>query len=213
MLRIFLIILICLSAKSIAQTVSGIVTDEDQNPLPAVVVINIQTEKKVSTTINGEFSIEALPNQELRFVRAGFERKSKTITQLNLSVIMNVSLIKGAQEIEEVEIKQIRLGDLKIDNKYFGAPKNEVVLNNKMREYHRQKSDISVMKAKSNEFVQPKGSGFEATKIGFKWEIFDFFLYLESNLSKDYFYSLGLTNLEIQPFVSFVLADFEKMKF
>lgn len=46
MLRIFLIILICLSAKSIAQTVSGIVTDEDQNPLPGVVVINIQTEKK-----------------------------------------------------------------------------------------------------------------------------------------------------------------------
>ena len=93
MLRIFLIILICLSAKSIAQTVSGIVTDEDQNPLPAVVVINIQTDKKVSTTMNGEFSIEASPNQELRFVRAGFERKSKTITQLNPSVIMNVSLI------------------------------------------------------------------------------------------------------------------------
>lgn len=183
MLRIFLIILICLSAKSIAQTVSGIVTDEDQNPLPAVVVINIQTDKKVSTTINGEFSIEASPNQELRFVRAGFERKSKTITQLNLSVIMNVSLIKGAQEIKEVEIKQKRSGDLKIDNKYFGPPKNGVVLNNKMREYHRQKSDISVMKAKSNEFVQPKGPGFEATKIGFKWGIFDFFLYLETLLS------------------------------
>mgnify|MGYP003618403267 FL=1 len=212
MLRLFLIILICLSAKSVAQTVSGIVTDEDQNPLPAVVVINIQTEKKVSTTIDGEFSIEASPNQELRFVRSGFERKSKIITQLNLSAKMNVSLIKRAQEIEEVEIKQKLSGDLKIDNKYLGPPKNEVALNNKIREYHRQKSDISVMKAKSNEFVQPKGPGFEATKIGFKWETFDFFLYLESNLGKDYFYSLGLTNLEIQPFVLFALADFEKFE-
>lgn len=210
MLRLFIIILICLSAESIAQNVSGIVTDEDHHPLPAVMVINIQTEKKVSTNINGEFSIESSPNQELRFVRAGFERKSKTVTQLDFSVTMNISLIKLAQEIEEVEIKQKLSGDLKIDNKYLGPPKNEVVLNNKIREYHRQKSDISVMKAKSNEFVQPKGPGFEATKIGFKWETFDFFLYLESNLGKEYFYSLGLTNLEIQPFVFFAMEDFEK---
>lgn len=101
MLRLFLIILICLSAKSVAQTVSGIVTDEDQNPLPAVVVINIQTEKKVSTTIDGEFSIEASPNQELRFVRSGFERKSKIITQLNLSAKMSVSLIKRAKKLKK----------------------------------------------------------------------------------------------------------------
>lgn len=208
--RFFLLVFFCFCTNAFAQIISGVITDEDQNPLAAVLVMNMSTDQKVLTNNNGEFSIRASANQELRFVRSGFERKSRILTELNLSTLITVFLVKNAQEIEAVEIKQKLSGDLLKDNKYLGPPKNEVALNNEIRKYQRQKSDISVTKTKNNEFIQPKGPGFETTKIGFKWETFDFFVYLENNLGKDYFESLGLTNLEIQPFVFFALGDFEK---
>jgi len=210
MFRVLVLVMTCLSGNIFSQKLSGVITDEDQNPIPAVLVMNMQTKQKTYTNFKGEFVIDVLPNIELRFVREGYERHSKIIKSPDFISPFFISLIRTVKEIEEVEIKQKLSGDLGKDNKYLGSPKNEVALNSKIREYQRQKSDISIMKAKGNEFVQPTGPGFEATKIGFKWESFDFFLYLESNLGEDYFYSLGLTNQQIQPFVFFALADFEK---
>ncbi|MEC5157652.1 carboxypeptidase-like regulatory domain-containing protein [Chryseobacterium sp. MP_3.2] len=61
----------CFSLQFFSQQLYGIVTDEDQNPLPAVLVFNLQTEKKAYTDLNGQFTIEAKPSQGLRFVREG----------------------------------------------------------------------------------------------------------------------------------------------
>lgn len=114
---VLLCLIFCFSSL-FSQEVSGIVTDEDQNPLPAVLVINMVTNQKVSTNLNGEFSINASLNNELRFVRKGFERNSKIVAQSDFSVSLKVSLIRTAQEIEEVQVSPLKLtGDLNTDSK------------------------------------------------------------------------------------------------
>ena len=114
---VFFCLLFCFSTLY-SQQVSGIVRDENQNPLPAVLVVNMATDEKVTTNLNGEFSINASINNELRFVRKGFERSSKNIVQLDFSFTLNVVLIRVAQEIEEVEVSPLKLtGDLNKDSK------------------------------------------------------------------------------------------------
>ena len=98
------------------QTFSGIVTDEDQNPLAAVLVFNLQTEQKVDTNLKGEFTIDATANNELRFIRAGFERSSKVIQQQDFNNPFIISLVRTIAEIEEVQITNLNLtGDLNTD--------------------------------------------------------------------------------------------------
>lgn len=210
MIRILIAFFLSISGVMFSQKVSGIVMDEEGNLLAATLVINVTTAERTLSNTKGEFSINASPDNELRLVRKGYERKSKIVVQLDFVVTFKVTLVKLAQEIEEVEIKQKLSGDLKTDNKYFGPPKDEIILNSQIRQYHRQKSDASVIQAKRNEFVQPKGQGFETAKIGFKWTDVDFSLYLNNSLGDDYFYSLGLTKLQIQSFIFFALVDFEK---
>ena len=77
---VLLCLMFCFS-NLFSQNVSGVVTNEDDNPIPAVLVINIITNQKTTTNLKGEFTIDASVNNELRFVRKGFERNAKVILQ------------------------------------------------------------------------------------------------------------------------------------
>lgn len=118
MFRYFCFLLLFLSAQLFSQTVTGIVTDEDLNAVPAVLVFNLQSEQKVYTDLEGKFSIKASVNDELRFVRQGFERESKVIQAYNFRNEISVRFIRTAVEIEVVEVSNIRLtGDLNKDSR------------------------------------------------------------------------------------------------
>ena len=118
MFRFFLIVLLCFSANAFAQTVSGTVTDEDQNALPAVLVFNLKTEQKTYTDVSGKFVIPANTNDELRFVRKGFERSSKVIRQADFLSLFFIMLKRDYEEIEEVQVSKIKLtGDLNTDSR------------------------------------------------------------------------------------------------
>lgn len=97
------------------KTVEGSITDEDGVALPAVMVMNISSEKKTYTASDGTFSIEAAPEDELRFVRSGYERSSiqaKYLTDKRSAI----KLIRIAEPIEEVEIANLT-GDIKKDSR------------------------------------------------------------------------------------------------
>lgn len=112
-----LIILLFFSAYLLSQQkISGRVADEDGISLPAVTVINMASDKKTYTTEDGTFSIEASsPNDEIRFVRNGFERSSVK-AGFGIGKLMDIRLTRMAQEIEEVEITKIT-GDLTKDSR------------------------------------------------------------------------------------------------
>lgn len=112
------LVLLLVSVSSFSQTVSGIVTDEDQRGLPAVLVINVQSGEKSYTDMNGAFTVKALPENELRFVREGFERSSEIIQPHHFGISISISLIRPVFEIQEVEIPAVRLsGDLAKDSR------------------------------------------------------------------------------------------------
>ncbi len=95
--------------------VEGSITDEDGVALPAVMVMNISSEKRTYTASDGTFSIEATPEDELRFIRSGYERasiKAKYLTDKKTAI----KLIRIAEQIEEVEIANLT-GDIKKDSR------------------------------------------------------------------------------------------------
>ncbi|QOW10852.1 hypothetical protein Q73A0000_11035 [Kaistella flava (ex Peng et al. 2021)] len=100
--RIYIIFIICFSSRLFSQQVSGIVTDEDQNLIPEVLVFNMKTEQKIYTNLAGEFTISASSNDELRFVRRGYERNLKVVTSQDFNIPFTIIIIRNSHEIEEV---------------------------------------------------------------------------------------------------------------
>ena len=113
----FFLFFLITSTSIFSQKVSGIVTDEEGNPLPATLVFNLQTEQKSYTDLKGSFSIDANPNQELRFIRVGFERFSKIISSQDFNYTFQISLYRIPGEIEEVQVPVRLTGDLNIDSR------------------------------------------------------------------------------------------------
>lgn len=116
MVRIILLLALSFCTSLFSQKVSGTVADEEQNPLVAVMVFNMKTEKKVFTNLDGEFTIDASVSDELRFIRQGFERGSAIVNSQSFYSSFSIVLIRSVQEIEEVKIPAVRLtGDLNRD--------------------------------------------------------------------------------------------------
>lgn len=118
MLRCFLFFTFLFFNSFFSQQVSGTVTDEDQNPISAVLVFNLKSGKKVYTNSQGEFSILASTNDELRFVRNNFDRNSKIVTAQEFNSSLKIMISRSIQEIEEVKVPAVRLtGDLNQDSR------------------------------------------------------------------------------------------------
>lgn len=97
----------------LSQTVRGKITDEDGNGLTAVTVMNISSDKKTYTDTDGAFSIDASAEDELRFIRPGYERASIQ-AGYGIDNDLNIKLTGIAHDIEEVKVPHIT-GDLTKD--------------------------------------------------------------------------------------------------
>lgn len=91
------------------QSVTGKIVNEDNINLGLVTVVNITTDEKTQSNYLGEFSIEASKNDELRFVRVGYERVSlKVLNDAPIFIILK----KLPEEINEVKIAKKNPGSL-----------------------------------------------------------------------------------------------------
>lgn len=97
------------------QKIMGKITDEDGINLPAVTVMNVTADTKTYSSTDGTFTIEASPDDELRFIRPGFERSSIKASY-GIDRYLNIKLTRVAQEIEEVEVAKIT-GDITKDSR------------------------------------------------------------------------------------------------
>lgn len=107
-------VFLCIAKTIQAQSVvNGTVLSEDGFSISNVLVFNIDTQKKTYTDSEGKFILEGKFNEELRFIKDDYERKSKIIRNTSN---LKVTLIKLPIEIEEVKIKHIS-GNLLTDSK------------------------------------------------------------------------------------------------
>lgn len=189
----------------------GKITTEENIEMPDVIVVNIRTDERVSTNTNGHFMIAGRVNDELRFIKSGYERTIRKITKDNLGSPINVTLIRQTALIPEVEVTRGLTGDLKIDSKNLNRPKKVEKLVKDIDRYIAQKSDPRILAARAGEFVQPKGQGFSVGKVKNKWDDVDLMNYLASSLGDQYFTDLKIEKGQIQHFIYYVLrAGFER---
>jgi hypothetical protein len=113
--KIFAVLLILISVRIFSQQkISGKTVSENDLVITSVLVVNISNDKKAYSDANGNFEIEAYANDEIRFSKAGYERSSRRVFDLNSS--MNVVLLRIPEEIESVEILDLS-GDLNKDSR------------------------------------------------------------------------------------------------
>lgn len=177
-----------------------------------VTVINIRTDERVTTNRDGHFMISGRAGDELRFVRTGFERANRKVTKENITSPINVTLIRAATLIAEVEIKKGITGDLKVDAKNLNPPRKVQKLKNDLGKYMAQKSDPRVLAARPGEFVQPVTKGtFTIGKIKNKWDDVDFMSYLQTALGDKFFEDLKVSKPQIQHFILYIFrTGFER---
>lgn len=191
----------------------GKITSESGSEMPDVNVINIRTDEMVLSNGDGHFMISGRIGDELRFVRAGYERISKKVSQGDVSSPMNISLVRATIQIPEVEVKQGLTGNLKIDSRSYNKPKKVEKLEAEIGRYIAQKSDPRILAAKPGEFVQPIGEGFVVGSIKDKWDDIDLMGYIKASLGEDYFTNLKIEKPQIDHFIFYVFAGgFERKK-
>ncbi|GEN73475.1 hypothetical protein CLA01_35470 [Chryseobacterium lathyri] len=184
----------------------GKVVSEDSSEIPDVTVINIRTDERTVTNRDGHFMVSGRAGDELRFVKAGYERLVKKVSKENIESPINITLERATILIPEVEIKQGITGDLKIDAKNLNRPKKVEKLIKDIDGYIARKSDPRILAAKPGEFVQPKGQGFSIGKVKNKWDDIDLGSYLKTALGEEYFTDLKIEKSQIDHFISYVLA-------
>ncbi|WP_343663450.1 carboxypeptidase-like regulatory domain-containing protein [Chryseobacterium mucoviscidosis] len=190
----------------------GKVTSEDNNEMPEATVINIRTDERVLTNRDGHFMISGRAGDELRFVKSGYERTNRKITQENITAPVNVTMIRAAELIAEVEIKKNITGDIKIDAKNLNPPRKVEKLKNDLAKYMSQKSAPGVLAARPGEFVQPVTKGiYSFGKVKNKWDDVDLMNYLQNSLGDTFFEELQIPKPQIQHFILYILrTGFER---
>ena len=74
--KIIYITALFFSVLGFSQSISGKVETEEGLSIANVLVINLKTNEKVNTDENGKFTISAKLQDEIRFVKKGYDRVS-----------------------------------------------------------------------------------------------------------------------------------------
>ncbi|MEL4307509.1 TonB-dependent receptor [Joostella sp. CR20] len=96
-----LLLLCCVSAFAQQQTISGVVTDDQNMPLPGATVLIKGTTNGTQTDFDGNYSIEAADGEILIFSYVGMDTKEVTVGSSNT---INVSLTVSTNQLDEVVV-------------------------------------------------------------------------------------------------------------
>lgn len=127
--KVFLFLMtLCSTFIFSQQTVTGRIVDETGGDLSKVIVINMSTDKKVYSDTQGIFSIDASPNDELRFVKEDFSRTSRRVLTNGFNSPLFITLYQIPKDVGEVKIVKKLTGDLEADSRIVAkADKGEQV--------------------------------------------------------------------------------------
>lgn len=212
-IKLLFILLTFLFVDAQAQDyIFGKVTSEENTEISGVTVINIRTDERILTNRDGHFMISGRSGDELRFVKNGYERANRRINSENISTPVNITLVRAAALIAEVEVKKEITGDIKIDSKNLNPPRKVEKLKSDLAIYMRRKSAPSVLASRPGEFVQPVTKGvFSIGKVKNKWDDMDLLNYLQASLGQEFFLDLKIDKAQIQHFILYILrTGFER---
>lgn len=204
--------------------IAGQILSESNQPIVGVDVVNISTDFRTTTDINGRFLIRATDQNELRFVKAGYDRIDKKLDYKDFLADFRIILLPRTIEIEEVNVGLALTGDLKKDLKKVTNKKTEN-LNREIAAYLKFGSPTEVIPKATvpRDFQNPsmpnvgidliKAAGFISGLLKGKSEkpVFSptelqskqFYKNLKNDLGEDYFLSFGFKDTAIDSFLLF----------
>lgn len=199
----------------------GKIKDDNEISLAGVTVINITTDVKTYSNANGEFSISAFKNDELRFVKQGYERVSGRVLLNGTNAPILVTLIKIPEVIEEVKVTSKPTGDLETDARRASrVDKGEVVRDavglpqpvGKMREKPAEVKQvlIPILLGQLNvqgmyDLVSGKA---RRQKRQYKYDdLQEHIKWVRDRVDDDYFIKAGIPQERISQFIEFSFAE------
>ncbi|WP_297766015.1 TonB-dependent receptor [uncultured Muriicola sp.] len=102
--KLILIAILCFNIQLFAQdtfSVSGVVTDADQVPIPGATIIVMNTTRGTTTDFDGNYSINVSSGEILRFSYIGYATQSVAIVNQRT---VNVTLLVDASQLDEVVV-------------------------------------------------------------------------------------------------------------
>ncbi len=90
---ILLVLFLVLTAQTWAQSISGTVVDETNEPLPGVAVLVVGTGKGMATDFDGNYTINNLPagDATVEFSFIGYKKATRTVTlKAGQNTVLNV---------------------------------------------------------------------------------------------------------------------------
>ncbi len=196
---------------SAQQYLFGKIVSEDGVPISGISIHNISKEIKTVSDYQGNFMIAAEPGNLIRIVSSRYERENIYVTQKDFISPVQVTIVRLADEIEEVTIKYKPTGNLKEDSDYYNERETVKKMRTEVSDYIARKSDLSVMQPQPGGFVQPVGPGFSVGKVSNKWDDLDFIRFLQDEFEENFFTEeLMLHKQQIEPFIRYVLTDFDR---
>lgn len=210
-IKLLFICLITVIMADAQNYVFGKVSSEDDIQLPQVSIINMRTDERSQSNSDGQFMIRVERGDEIRISRAGYHRFSFTVTSEHIEKPVTITLQSIPQEIEAVNIRYQATGNLKEDVRHFGDRGKVKELKDEVANYISRKSTPEALAPRHGEFVQPVGPGIPIGKVKDRWDDVDLMTYLIESLGEDYFIEeLKLSRTEIQPFIYYVFANFDR---
>ncbi len=96
-----LLLTICLQSYSQSQKVKGTVTDDVGQPLPGATVILVGTSQGVFTDFEGQYELDAVVGNQLKFSYIGFKDQIITVGK---ELVINVQMLPDSEALDEVVV-------------------------------------------------------------------------------------------------------------
>ncbi|WP_232509147.1 carboxypeptidase-like regulatory domain-containing protein [Chryseobacterium sp. StRB126] len=216
---IFLVIL-CSNLLFSQQMVTGRIIDDEGENLSAVTIVNMSTDKKAYSNSQGIFSIEANPNDELRFVKEDFRRASRRVLTDGVNDQLLITLFQIPKDIGEVKIVKKLSGDLEQDSRIVAkTDKGEQVKQavglpepvGKMREKPAEVKSVLLPMLLGNLNVQGAydliSGKARKQKRQYRYDdLQEHIAWVRSRVDDDYFVKAGIPADKISEFIEFSFA-------
>jgi len=201
--------------------ISGKVVNEINFGIPAVLVVNINTDQKTYTDLNGDFSISANAHDELRFIKSKFERTFYKIEPSSFYKKIYIIMLKTPVEIKEVEILPKLSGDLKKDSKNLTRNNKVEELQNEIGVPRTPEKPREKPAEVKKDILQPlitgrlninaiydvvSGKSKRQKRLYQYDDLQENVTWVRKNIEDDYFINLGIPTEKISNFIEFCFA-------
>lgn len=135
-MKTYLFFVIFMGISSVVQAqkhyVFGRIVNENQRGIEGVLVFNVRTEQTANSNNDGHFIIYAEPKDEIRFIKNGYDRVERKISENSYKEAVTIELLPSVIEIPEISLGFHASGNLKKDAKALERSAKLTALNSEL---------------------------------------------------------------------------------